>query len=502
MQARLRVLDLLRLPRGLVERPRPRRAPAAARAAAAAASPCPVLFLSPVWPERSSSAAGVRTDDLISAFLERGHRVSYAASAAPNEHTALLAARGVATAQCLPNREADLLAVLAAAGLIDGSVGVAGRGEPRHGQQASSICVFDRFYAEEMFSFRVRGAAPACLRVLDMQDLHFLRAARAEAAAAGAAPAAALAARPGADSPAVLREVAAVLRSDLTLVCSPAELEILAAPPYSLPPSKLALAPFFAPPSPHAAAPRGWADRRHFAMLGTFRHPPNADSVEWALAEVWPRARALLAAAAGAAGADAPELHIYGADAPSAAAARLHRPREGVHFRGFAPTLDFLPEYRALLAPLRFGAGLKGKVVDAWWHGTPVVTTPVGAEGMLGVGGDAAGAWGGLGANATAEALAADASRLYADAELWGGCQRRGFALLAELYGREERLGAVLDAVAAAASGLAARREADVAGALLWREAARSTEFFSRWVELKERGAAAAAAAAAEAHEA
>lgn len=38
--------------------------------------------------------------------------------------------------------------------------------------------------------------------------------------------------------------------------------------------------------------------------------------------------------------------------------------------------------YRVLLAPLRYGAGLKGKIVDAWAHGLPVVTTPIGAEGM------------------------------------------------------------------------------------------------------------------------
>jgi hypothetical protein len=43
--------------------------------------------------------------------------------------------------------------------------------------------------------------------------------------------------------------------------------------------------------------------------------------------------------------------------------------------------------YRVLLAPLRFGAGLKGKVVDAWAHGLPVCTTPIGAEGMHGASG-------------------------------------------------------------------------------------------------------------------
>ena len=42
-----------------------------------------------------------------------------------------------------------------------------------------------------------------------------------------------------------------------------------------------------------------------------------------------------------------------------------------------------MQQYRICLAPLRFGAGLKGKIVDSWAHGTPVCTTPIGAEGMF-----------------------------------------------------------------------------------------------------------------------
>ena len=55
----------------------------------------------------------------------------------------------------------------------------------------------------------------------------------------------------------------------------------------------------------------------------------------------------------------------------------------GVMVKGFAPSLEVMQRYRVCLAPLRFGAGLKGKVVDSWAHGTPVCTTPVGAEGMF-----------------------------------------------------------------------------------------------------------------------
>ncbi len=110
---------------------------------------------------------------------------------------------------------------------------------------------------------------------------------------------------------------------------------------YGVPGHKLVLAPFFAPPSPYApsAAAAGrqpcphFASRRDFMMIGTFRHPPNMDAVEWACREVWPRIRHALAGAAGGDGAGGgssagppPELHIYGSYAPGSAAQRLHRP--------------------------------------------------------------------------------------------------------------------------------------------------------------------------------
>ena len=59
-----------------------------------------------------------------------------------------------------------------------------------------------------------------------------------------------------------------------------------------------------------------------------------------------------------------------------------------MHIKGHAPSLGVMDEYRVCLAPLRFGAGLKGKIVDSWLHGMPVVTTPIGAEGMFAEGTD------------------------------------------------------------------------------------------------------------------
>jgi hypothetical protein len=201
---------------------------------------------------------------------------------------------------------------------------------------------------------------------------------------------------------------------------------------------------------------------------------------------------------------------------------------KGVHFKGFAPSLDIMLQYRVCLAPMRFGAGLKGKIVDSWRHGLPVCTTPVGSEGM-----EAAGAgWGGLHGAATAEEVAVDAARLYTDEALWSGCRDRGFELLSTLYDRQQRLDAVdvsprarstrsmqnhachararrpavtrcalQDAIREARRDLQARRAVDFTQAMLWQQGTRATEYLSRWIELKERLAAQPAAPDRSAHE-
>ena len=61
----------------------------------------------------------------------------------------------------------------------------------------------------------------------------------------------------------------------------------------------------------------------------------------------------------------------------------LHAPADGVHVQGEISEERLnaaLRRARALLAPLRFGAGLKGKILHAWAQRPPVVTTPIGAE--------------------------------------------------------------------------------------------------------------------------
>ena len=152
----------------------------------------------------------------------------------------------------------------------------------------------------------------------------------------------------------------------------------------NLPSHKVALASFYYPPLLKRIAPiqqrstscptmADFKKRSGFAFIGNFRHAPNADAVQW-LMRLWPHIRSRLPEAS---------LHIYGAY-PGQQHMALHAPRKGIHVHGHVADVSApLHKHRVMLAPLRYGAGVKGKVLDAWAHGMPVVTTPIGAEGVL-----------------------------------------------------------------------------------------------------------------------
>ena len=101
-------------------------------------------------------------------------------------------------------------------------------------------------------------------------------------------------------------------RSDLTLVCSPVELQLLQAI-YGIPKYKLCNASFFATA---AGAIQPFSKRAHFMTIGTWRHPPNRDAVQWLYQHIWPAIRSQIQDA---------ELHIYGAHM-SAATQQYHKP--------------------------------------------------------------------------------------------------------------------------------------------------------------------------------
>ncbi|KAJ1448569.1 glycosyl transferases group 1-domain-containing protein [Pelagophyceae sp. CCMP2097] len=468
------------------------------------------LFLSSIWPEPMASAAGVRTAALLRAFQEWGYSTHFGCAAAPHDgmssSVALLGKiYGAHALQVRPNHENELQAAIEAA--------------------RPDVVVFDRYYTEESFSWAVKILAPKALRVLDMQDLHCLRKAREkfvkdESKNGNVDLPKVLRHHPNAQNEVLVRELAAVMRSDLNLVCSPIEMDLLENV-YGVQRNKLALASFFAseatPRETHsrraaaffddvedeamdepyvtstdanadaalanaAAASAQWkgfgfakpfSARSHFVTVGTFRHSPNVDGLKYLKSDIWPKIRARLPSA---------QLDVYGSYSTSQLEAELEDEVGGFRMRGSCENLDVLADARVLLCCVRAGAGIKGKVVDAWRYGTPVVSTVIGAEGI----GDTAHAdWGGVVAGNTDD-FAAAAVRLHENEAAWTAAQLRAREMLAEHFDASKNLAALRQAVEEAVDALEVRRGNDYVGSLLWHHTARSTEFFSRWVVQKE----------------
>ena len=190
----------------------------------------------------------------------------------------------------------------------------------------------------------------------------------------------------------------------------------------------------------------------------------------------------------------------------------MNSPRNGVTIMGDATDAQLartLAGARVLIAPLRFGAGLKGKVLEAWSHGTPVATTPIGAEGMseeamrgvesglIAAEGHTthcpeettaatAARWGGLCSATDADALVADALRLHEDQQLWEACSREAIRLCSRLFDEAPRMKALRMTVESSLASLRARRAADYHAATMWHHSQRSTEYLAKWIEMKE----------------
>lgn len=403
-------------------------------------------MLGGVWPEPASSAAGSRMLQLLAPMRERGWEITYAATAAPSAYSADLASMGIETLEVRAN-DSTFDVVLKAL--------------------APDMVLFDRFYLEEQFGWRVAEHCPAAIRVLDGEDLHCLRKSRQRARGQGVPFA--LDDLPG--SRVARREVASILRSDLTLVISEFEQRVLEEV-LSVPREQLQYTPFMVdPPTPaeRASLPRH-SERNGFLSIGNFRHAPNADAVRWLKERVWPRIRGAMPRA---------ELTVAGAY-PTSEVLAAHDPGTGFRVVGRVEDVDVeMRQARICLAPLRFGAGLKGKLMDAMRNGTPSVTTSIGVEGLAG---DLA--WGGAVAD-DEEALVAAALRLHEDEAAWQRAQRQGFEILEGRFDRATHEAAWCLAVDETRTHRDARRHRNFLGAMLLEHRQQAAKYMSRWIETK-----------------
>jgi glycosyltransferase involved in cell wall biosynthesis len=406
-----------------------------------------LLIIGTVFPEPNSSAAGSRMLQLIELFQNQGYEITFASAAAEGEHATDLSAFGVKQVSVKLN---------------DSSFDDFARGlNPQ-------IVVFDRFMTEEQFGWRVAEHCPNAIRILDTEDLHCLRHARQEAL------------KQNRDfqpsdffNEVAKREIASIYRCDLSLIISEYEMQVLKTT-FKADEALLHYLPFMLEQISDEDQ-KAWLpfeERQHFVTIGNFLHPPNWDAVQYLKAEIWPLIRKRLPEA---------EMHVYGAYC-SDKHRQLHSEKDGFHINGrIENAAEVIGKAKVLLAPLRFGAGLKGKLVEAMQCGTPSVTTTIGAEAMHGNL-----PWSGAAAD-SAEDFAQAAIQLYTDTVVWRVAQQNGAEIINQIYPKKQLGNRFIQRLAGLQSELKSHRQQNFIGAMLMHHSMRSTEFMSRWIEEKNK---------------
>lgn len=404
-----------------------------------------LLIIAYVLPEPKSTGSGARMMELIHLFLSQGWSVHMASPAQATDYSEDLSALGIKTSEITVNDSE-----------FDGFIA----------KMKPNIVLFDRFMMEEQFGWRVAKCCPDALRILETIDLHCLREARHQQTKRSHA----VALEPEKSdlySDIALREIASIYRSDISLLISDYEIEVLEKC-FSVPKTILHLCPFMLKPLQGNEV--DVSARQHFISIGNFRHAPNWDAVLWLKQEIWPRIRKQLPRA---------ELHVYGAYTPPKATA-LNNAKEGFLIKDRAEDVqDVMQQARVNLAPLRFGAGIKTKLADAMLAGTPSVTSSVGVEGMTG-----GLPWGGSVAD-DAQGFADAAVALYQDEIAWQQAQKRGTAILSSLFESSKNGQALLERIQQVMQSLSEHRFNNFTGQMLNHHHHRSTEFMSRWIEVK-----------------
>jgi glycosyltransferase involved in cell wall biosynthesis len=210
--------------------------------------------------------------------------------------------------------------------------------------------------------------------------------------------------------------------------------------------------------------------RRDFIFIGNFLHEPNWNAVQYLKETIWPLLRKQLPDA---------QLHIYGAY-PSQKVMQLHQPKEGFLIKGRATDANkVVQKAKIVLAPLRFGAGIKGKLIEAMQCGTPSITTTIGAESMQGNL-----PWNGF-VTDDINKFADTAVQLYQDENLWTAAQQNGIAIINQRYSKGLFEKDFADQIHFLHSNLQQHRLDNFLGALLQHHTLSSTKYMSRWIEAK-----------------
>lgn len=402
-----------------------------------------LLIIGMVWPEPKSSAAGTRMLQLIALFNEQGYNIVFGCAAQKSDFSFDLAEIGVRKKEIKLNSSSfdDFVKEL----------------QPE-------IVLFDRYIMEEQFGWRVQENSPDSIKILDTEDLHCLRLERQMAINKGIE----FKLTDLLTSDYAKREIASIYRCDLSLIISSFEVGVLK-DIFKIDENLLHYLPLFYDLNLKTQK-IDFTSKKDFVFIGNFLHEPNWDAVKQLKETIWPRIKARIPLA---------KMNIYGAYA-SQKVLQLNNLNENFIIHGRAENAEkAIGEARILLAPIRFGAGLKGKLLEAMTVGTPSITTNVGAEGISKV-------WNGFIEDNDSD-FVEKAIFLYENENIWNEAVRNGFEIIGNMYKKslfndlfKVKINQTLD-------NKTAFRKNNFIGAMLSQNRNLSTKYLSKWIEEKNK---------------
>ena len=407
-----------------------------------------LLIIGFVWPEPNSSAAGSRMIQLTTLFKEEDYEITFAS----------------------PAMDSDYMIDLDVLGILKKSISLNNSSFDVFIKELNpDVVLFDRFMMEEQFGWRVAEYCPEALRLLDTEDLHCLRLARQKAFKEQRL----FEFGDLFNEDVSKREIASILRCDLSLMISEFEMELLTTV-FKIDINLLYYIPLLLSSNevPDLNEFPLFEDRKDFVFIGNFYHEPNWNAVQYLKESIWPLIKEQLPGAV---------LNIYGAY-PSQKVLQLNNAKEGFLIKGRAANaIDVVKESRVVLAPLRFGAGIKGKLLEAMRCGTPSVTTSIGAESMQGQL-----SWNGF-IEDNKVSFSDKAVQLYQDENRWIEAQRNGVEIIKKRYLRILFEDDFKERIQSLKKNLAQHRMNNFMGELLQHHTLKSTKYMSKWIEEKNK---------------
>ena len=400
-----------------------------------------LVIIGKVFPEPNSTAAGSRMIQLTDLFLTQNYQITFLSTATISENSFDLSSKNISFQNIVLNDSSfdELIKNL-----------------------NPEIVIFDRFTTEEQFGWRVTEQVPNAIKILDTEDLHFLRNAREKAFKQNK-----ILENSDLINDIFKRELTSILRCDLSLIISEFEMNLLIEK-FRIDENILFYLPLFGEVKKPETS---FSERKNFISIGNFLHEPNWQTV-LQLKKLWKNIKNQLPEA---------EIHIYGAYA-SEKVFQLHNEKEGFIIKGRAESVETVfNTAKVLLAPIPFGAGIKGKLLESMQFGLPNVTSTIGAEAMHGNFD-----WNGFITDNETE-FVEKAVLLYQDENLWQKSQENGYKIVENRFKKELFEPHFIHKIQEIYENLESHRNQNFLGQILQHHTLQSTKYLSKWIEEKNK---------------